>query len=136
MGSQVEARACPVVVRRGEDKSVGVSLTLLSLGFSWSVPGLPTGEGLDDPASGHSVFCVVCVVCDHLCPRLQSLIIFFVTPCLLCIPSSPVVNSTSQIVRGLGRALPGVRSHCSVNRARYLPGHQDIKTSQTEALTY
>lgn len=60
MGSQVEAKACPMVVRRGEDKSVGVSLTLLSLGFSWSVPGLPTGEGLDDPASGHSVLCCTC----------------------------------------------------------------------------
>lgn len=56
-------------------------------------------------------------------------------PPKLCIPHT-VVNSTSQIVRGLGRALQGVRSHCSVNRARYLPGHQDIRTSETEALTY
>lgn len=49
------------MVRRGEDKSVRVSLTLLSLGFSWLVPGLPTGEGLDDPASGYSVLYILSV---------------------------------------------------------------------------
>lgn len=54
--------------------------------------------------------------------------------CAYVLPPT-VVNSTSQIVRGLGRALQGVRSHASVNRARYLRGHQDIRTSQTEALT-
>lgn len=59
MWNKVEVRACPMVVRRGEDKSVGVSLMLSSLGFSWSVLGLPTGEGLDDLASGHSVCSVL-----------------------------------------------------------------------------
>lgn len=62
MESQVEVRACPVVVRRGENKFVGVRLTLLSLRFSWSVPGLSTGEGLDNPASGHSVCSVLYVL--------------------------------------------------------------------------
>lgn len=59
MGRQVEARVSPMVVRRGEGKSVGVSLTLLSLRFSWLVPGLSTGEGFNNPASGHSVCSVL-----------------------------------------------------------------------------
>lgn len=59
MGSQVKARVSPMVVRRAEGKSVGVSLTLLSLRFSWLVPGLSTGEGFNNPASGHSVCSVL-----------------------------------------------------------------------------
>jgi hypothetical protein len=51
---RVEVRACPMVVRRCENKSVGESLTLSSLGFPWLVLDLPTGEGFADPASDHS----------------------------------------------------------------------------------
>lgn len=47
-------RGVRMEVGRCEDKSVGVSLTLSSLAFPWSVLDLPTGEEFVDPAPDHS----------------------------------------------------------------------------------
>lgn len=98
MGVGVEVRPCPVVVRKNEGKSVGVSLVLPCLGILWSLLGLPT-------------LCVLCCTCSTYDPLL-SMATELNGHCA-CV-SLLVVSSTSRMFRGLGRALQGLRSHHGV----------------------